>query len=150
MNELIKEIAKQAYIADASKLPHWKFTPDTERLLKVLEGFNKEFAELIVGECIEVCNSCSQWADPDGISKEIKKHFGIVTLKKLTGGGVEMKERTKELAEQAGFVDKGNNITAYLNFNHEKFAELIVRECATLAYDGPNGILEHFGLGVEK
>jgi len=31
----------------------------------------------------------------------------------------------------------------------EKFAELIVRECSTLAYDGPNGILEHFGLGVE-
>lgn len=26
------------------------------------------------------------------------------------------------------------------------FAELIVRECATLAYDGPNGILEHFGV----
>lgn len=32
----------------------------------------------------------------------------------------------------------------------EKFAELIVRECSTLAYDGPNGILEHFGLGVEE
>ena len=30
-----------------------------------------------------------------------------------------------------------------------KFAELLVRECSTLAYDGPNGILEHFGLGVE-
>ena len=30
----------------------------------------------------------------------------------------------------------------------EKFAELIVKECATLAFDGPNGILEHFG--VEK
>ena len=28
----------------------------------------------------------------------------------------------------------------------EKFAELIVRECATLAYDGPGGILEHFGV----
>lgn len=30
----------------------------------------------------------------------------------------------------------------------EKFAELIVRECATLAFDtgGPNGILEHFGV----
>ena len=28
----------------------------------------------------------------------------------------------------------------------EKFAELIVKECATLAFDGPNGILEHFGI----
>lgn len=27
-----------------------------------------------------------------------------------------------------------------------KFAELIVRECASLAYDGPGGVLEHFGL----
>ena len=32
----------------------------------------------------------------------------------------------------------------------EKFAELLVRECSTLAYDGPNGILEYFGLGVEE
>ena len=31
-----------------------------------------------------------------------------------------------------------------------KFAELIVKECSTLAFDGPNGILEHFGLGVEE
>lgn len=27
-----------------------------------------------------------------------------------------------------------------------EFAELIVRECASLAYDGPGGILEHFGV----
>jgi hypothetical protein len=31
-------------------------------------------------------------------------------------------------------------------FDAKKFAELIVRECATLAYDGPGGILEHFGV----
>jgi hypothetical protein len=30
--------------------------------------------------------------------------------------------------------------------HQKKFAELIVRECATLAYDGPAGILEHFGV----
>lgn len=28
----------------------------------------------------------------------------------------------------------------------EAFAKLIVRECATLAFDGPGGILEHFGV----
>lgn len=28
----------------------------------------------------------------------------------------------------------------------EKLTELVVRECASLAYDGPNGILEHFGV----
>ena len=26
------------------------------------------------------------------------------------------------------------------------FAELLIRECASLAYDGPGGILEHFGV----
>ncbi len=31
----------------------------------------------------------------------------------------------------------------------DEFAELIVRECATLAYDGPGGILEHFGVKDE-
>ena len=28
----------------------------------------------------------------------------------------------------------------------EAFAKMIVRECASLAYDGPSGILEHFGV----
>ena len=40
-----------------------------------------------------------------------------------------MNERILELAEQAGFIDRGNNHTAYMNFDHEKFAELIVKEC---------------------
>jgi hypothetical protein len=43
-----------------------------------------------------------------------------------------MNERIKELAVQAGFDDRGSNHTAYMNFDHEKFAELIVRECAKL------------------
>ena len=54
MNERIREIAKQAYIADASKLPNWKFKPETEFLLKQLEGFNEKFADLIIKECIQV------------------------------------------------------------------------------------------------
>ena len=40
-----------------------------------------------------------------------------------------MNERIKVLAEQAGFIDRGTNHTAYMNFDHEKFAELIVAEC---------------------
>ena len=40
-----------------------------------------------------------------------------------------MNQRIKELAEQAGFIDRGTNHTAYMNFDHEKFAELIVAEC---------------------
>jgi len=62
-----------------------------------------------------------------------------------------MNERIKELAKQvdACYIpryDMWQMDTETL----EKFAELIVRECATLAYDGPNGILEHFGFGVEE
>lgn len=61
-----------------------------------------------------------------------------------------MNERIRELAMQANshhdnFFDLNyKELDVFL----EKFAELIVRECATLAFDGPNGILEHFG--VEK
>ena len=65
-----------------------------------------------------------------------------------------MNERIRELAEQAGYTkghhDEYGRLTVMPEFNKEKFAELIVRECATLAFDGPNGILEHFGLEVEE
>jgi hypothetical protein len=45
-----------------------------------------------------------------------------------------MKERIKELAEQAGYTkghhDEYGRLTVMPEFNKEKFAELIVRECA--------------------
>ncbi len=40
-----------------------------------------------------------------------------------------MNEQIRKLAEQSGYHDKGSNHTAYMNFDHEKFAELIAREC---------------------
>lgn len=47
--------------------------------------------------------------------------------------------------EEVGFT--GNVVEmAKVQKLMDKFAELIVRECATLAYDGPAGILEHFGV----
>ena len=59
-----------------------------------------------------------------------------------------MNERIRELAEQAGMIigDASNFDMAKFMPKEVKFAELIVRECATLAYEGPNGILEHFGV----
>lgn len=65
-----------------------------------------------------------------------------------------MNERIKELWEncddiQVVYPRQGSPIYASPELL-EKFAELIVRECSTLAYDGPNGILEHFGFGVEE
>ena len=43
-----------------------------------------------------------------------------------------MNKRIRELAEQAGFIDRGTNHTAYMNFDHEKFAELIAAECISI------------------
>jgi hypothetical protein len=70
-----------------------------------------------------------------------------------------MNERIRELAEQATTVVEGwsdeNGTTRYYEFNKEKFAELIVRECANVAFDhwyktNQNSakltILKHFGV----
>jgi len=46
-----------------------------------------------------------------------------------------MNERIKELAEQAGFIDRGTNHTAYMEFDHEKFAELIVKDSIGVLID---------------
>ena len=69
-----------------------------------------------------------------------------------------MNELIAELAEQAAqeTADQPNETNLEVEYEDvkfsipanfiERFAELIVRECATLAYDGPSGILEHFGV----
>lgn len=56
-----------------------------------------------------------------------------------------MNDRIKELAEQAHVYADGHSLFCHAS-DIKTFAELIVRECATLAFDGPNGILEHFGV----
>ena len=70
-----------------------------------------------------------------------------------------MNERIKELAEQAGFGVRQNGSEVYtsklehlpITENVEKFAELIVRECANVAADHDaidiyEEIREHFGV----
>ena len=65
-----------------------------------------------------------------------------------------MNEQIWKLAEQIVCFEQDMDGSMEPNENGQwirvdemaKFAELIVRECATLAYDGPNGILEHFGV----
>ena len=63
-----------------------------------------------------------------------------------------MNERIKELAEQATSY---NNSDGWL-FDREKFAELIVKECADVGeryangnYEVYNQILKHFGMEEE-
>jgi hypothetical protein len=56
-----------------------------------------------------------------------------------------MNEQIQKLIKQNGV-----NITidglGYGEGNIEALVELVVRECASLAYDGPGGILDHFGV----
>lgn len=70
-----------------------------------------------------------------------------------------MNQVIEQLAEQAAEAVVAFDHDVVLRVEHEegavlevpadfifKFAQLIVQECASLAYDGPGGILEHFGV----
>jgi hypothetical protein len=71
-----------------------------------------------------------------------------------------MNERIKELAEQAGFNHMGIGLVIGIEEYHQKFAELIVAECAMfvvtelegkvgsrIADATANRLEEHFGVG---
>ena len=66
-----------------------------------------------------------------------------------------MNEKIKELAEQAVEETHQMMIMEFKNFEsklYEKFAELIVRECAEVCYDHSNaagGVDTHFGYGYK-
>jgi hypothetical protein len=70
-----------------------------------------------------------------------------------------MNERIKELAEQAGFYNMGIGLIIGIEEYHQKFAELIIKECANAIVNDSrlsdvrtarNGcvrtIKEHFGV----
>ena len=85
MNERIKELALQAGLKQriwnslGKELPMWQEDPDNPGLEK--------FAELIVLECIGICEKDGQWYTNTGwlaeageamsLSDQIKKHFGV-------------------------------------------------------------------------
>ena len=76
----------------------------------------------------------------------------------LAQGWIDMNERIKELAEQAGFKVnwQHEDVQAIKMARFEKFAELIVRECMDTiaesrearhtAYYYRNRVAEHFGV----
>ena len=67
-----------------------------------------------------------------------------------------MNKRIRELAEQAGIVPGIMGLNRFTHFDPEKFAELIVKECAGIVEDAVthrepastyvNKIKEHFGV----
>jgi len=67
MNERIKELAEQAgYEKDMFGIGHWDM-PEC-----------KKFAELIVQECMTLCEDVTERNDPAvACYYEIKKHFGV-------------------------------------------------------------------------
>ena len=54
--------------------------------------------------------------------------------------------RSSKSKEALASQDEFKSANSLLGSDVEKFAELIVKECASLAYDGPSGILEYFGV----
>jgi len=61
-----------------------------------------------------------------------------------------MNERMKELLKQCQIETYGvNGELLEIGFDAEKFAELIVRECARLCSD-PAVVLQHFGIDSES
>ena len=68
-----------------------------------------------------------------------------------------MNERTRQLAEQAGFrsdvtVTDGNNerIDTKTSIALEKFAELVVRECAKLADEPTSRPFQSYGVMIKE
>ena len=67
-----------------------------------------------------------------------------------------MNERLRKLAKQAYNLAVAESTNGqhectvgsdyFLALKDQKFAELIVKECATLAYEDRSGILDHFGV----
>ena len=68
MNERIRELAKEAGIL-----------PGVMGLNRFTYFDPEKFAELIVKECIEICNNTNNAGYLNGVvaSEKIKKHFGV-------------------------------------------------------------------------
>ena len=66
-----------------------------------------------------------------------------------------MNERIKELVKQATTIEEHKWGVSYDKFDKEKFAELIVRECAEIAdkaepYKASDLIKQHFGVELDS
>ena len=62
--------------------------------------------------------------------------------------GSKMNERIKQLIKQATTIEEHKWGVSYDKFDKEKFAELIVRECAEICLEANDhkNILTHFGV----
>ena len=82
MNERIKELALQAWMAERTeKDPKYKKSEVTEYLLKDMEDFHKKFAELIVNKCANIVWDEAEKIDSHEVNaagyKVIEHFFGV-------------------------------------------------------------------------
>jgi len=83
MNERIQELAKQAYRQDCLESnPLWEEGVAFKRFMGLMDGTFEKFAELIVRECMSMCDKVhsdyGMASDTARISKRyIKEHFGV-------------------------------------------------------------------------
>lgn len=82
MNERIKELAEQAWMAERTeKDPEYKKSKSTEYLLKSMEDFHKKFAELIVNECamfvVTELEGKVGSLIADATANRLEEHFGV-------------------------------------------------------------------------
>ena len=63
-----------------------------------------------------------------------------------------MNERIRELVKQATTIEEHKWGVSYDNFNKEKFAELIVRECLDIAFEvrGEPATDTHYVIGYDR
>jgi hypothetical protein len=117
-----------------------------------LDPTPKNESEIVLGVC--VMNEQFKTLDKHG-GITIGQELTIVKSGKNVGRFIKMNERIKELALQAGITTNldtdyfEKDINKWIDYYSEKFAELIVRECANYAFSDEQehkAMLKHFGV----
>ena len=76
MNERIKQLFKKA----GGKTSVRNLASNPVQVVETHELWDdriEKFAELIVKECVSVCNGLGDWCDPGTTAEQIKQHFGV-------------------------------------------------------------------------
>jgi hypothetical protein len=87
MNERIQELADQAEDYATAEYEKWTPTPDFSGIPHIRKIFNEKFAQLIVQECLELCNKehagsihthAGAWNTAiKRCTESIETHFGV-------------------------------------------------------------------------
>ena len=76
MNERIKELVEQARVQDRGYFIYQYGTPNSHQSVEKAIDLEK-FAQLIVRECVQKCQTDWYGDSLDDICKQMKEHFGV-------------------------------------------------------------------------